>query len=237
MTTQKFYRGNRPAIRDDIAQAHAEAWSRLANPGTWWNGEERVAIARETRTAVACEPCESRTAHPQHAVLPQIAVDVIHRVRRAKGNLDPVWYEHSIERGLSDAHYVELIGVLASTIAIDAFTDALRLPRHQLPDPRPGAPSRVRPADAQLGLAWVPTIAPETNTARSLRLYEGKSAANIHRALSLVPDEVAGFFALDDVQYLPDAQLRDFAVEYRSIDHAQIELLAARVSALNQCVY
>ncbi len=62
-------------------------------------------------------------------------------------------------------------------------------------------------------------------------------AVNIHRALSLVPEEVKGFFDLDTAQYLPDAALRDFATEYRDLTHAQIELLAARVSAINRCHY
>jgi AhpD family alkylhydroperoxidase len=31
--------------------------------------------------------------------------------------------------------------------------------------------------------------------------------------------------------------MRDFDNEYQAIYHAQIELVASRVSALNQCVY
>ena len=31
--------------------------------------------------------------------------------------------------------------------------------------------------------------------------------------------------------------MRDFGREYRAITHAQIELLAGRISAINQCVY
>ncbi len=52
-----------------------------------------------------------------------------------------------------------------------------------------------------------------------------------------MPDEVVGFFDLDAVQYLPDRVLRDFGREYRAISHAQIELVAGRVSSLNGCVY
>jgi len=61
--------------------------------------------------------------------------------------------------------------------------------------------------------------------------------ANIMKALSLVPGEVRSFFDLVTHQYLPGAAMRDFAHEYRAISHAQIELLAARVSALNRCLY
>jgi len=38
-------------------------------------------------------------------------------------------------------------------------------------------------------------------------------------------------------QYLPGTAMRDFSREYRAISHAQIELLAARVSPLNRCFY
>ncbi|MYF85779.1 MAG: hypothetical protein F4178_04635 [Rhodospirillaceae bacterium] len=111
------------------------------------------------------------------------------------------------------------------------------LPRHALPAPAPGEPRRRRPAGAKDGLAWMPTVAPEDVTQAEAGMYDGLAAVNIHRALSLVPAEVVGFFDLDAEHYLPDAQLRDFGTEYRALTHAQIEFLAARVSAINQCVY
>ncbi len=80
-------------------------------------------------------------------------------------------------------------------------------------------------------------MAPEDVTPAEGDLYEGLGGANIHRALSLVPAEVGAFFDLDSIHYLPDAVLRDFGTEYRELTHAQIELLAARVSAINQCFY
>jgi len=52
-----------------------------------------------------------------------------------------------------------------------------------------------------------------------------------------VPDEVRRFFDLVSHQYMPPLAMRDFSREYRAISHSQIELLAARVSALNQCLY
>ena len=55
--------------------------------------------------------------------------------------------------------------------------------------------------------------------------------------MSLVPDEAKSFFDLVSHQYQGPLEMRDFAREYRAINHAQIELLAARVSALNQCLY
>ncbi len=57
------------------------------------------------------------------------------------------------------------------------------------------------------------------------------------RAMSLVPRAVIDFFDLDEALYLPNDAIRDFDNEYRALDHRQMELVAGRVSALNQCFY
>ena len=222
-------------IRDDLVAAHQRAWRRLAQPGTWWTGPQRVAIAAETRQAVTCKLCQQRQtavtpnavggSHDHFGMLPDPVIDVIHRVRMDASRLTATWYNRVIDGGLSDAAYVEIIGIVATIIAIDTFTHAMGLDLHALPSPADGDPT------------WVPTIAPEDVTEADQALYADLSGAHIHRALSLVPAEVLGFFDLDAVQYLPDAALRDFGREYRAITHAQIELLAARVSSLNQCFY
>jgi hypothetical protein len=99
-------------------------------------------------------------------------------------------------------------------------------------------PSRYRPAGAKPGGAWVPWLEPEDLSEAEAGLYPaGRSAANIMKAMSLVPEEVRSFFDLVSHQYMPPLAMRDFSREYRAISHAQIELLAARVSALNQCLY
>ncbi|ETX06265.1 MAG: hypothetical protein ETSY2_18150 [Candidatus Entotheonella gemina] len=234
-------------IRGDLVAAHQRAWRRLAQPGTWWTGAQRVAIAAETRQAVTCRLCQLRqTAVTPYAVsgqhdhlgeLSELIIDVIHRVRMDASRLTASWYNQVIDNGLSDAAYVEIVGVIATIIAIDTFTHAMGLAKHPLPSPVAGEPSRYRPDGAKPGMAWVPTIAPEDVVEADQMLYAELSGAHIHRALSLVPAEVLGFFDLDAVQYLPDAALRDFGREYRAITHAQIELLAARVSVLNQCFY
>ncbi len=241
------YRHSPLPVRSDLAAAHRRAWARLAVPGDWWSGAVRLAIAEETRAAPDCTFCRARKAalspsavagrHETATGLPEVLVEVIHRVRTDPGRLTRRFYEDAVAGGLSDAEYVETIGVMAAVIAIDSFCDAMHMPRHALPAPVAGEPRRRRPAGAKAGLAWVPTVAPEDLTEAEAGMYDGLAGANIHRALSLAPAEVAGFFDLDAAQYLPDAVLRDFGAEYRALTHAQIEFLAARVSAINQCVY
>ena len=121
--------------------------------------------------------------------------------------------------------------------ALDTFEIALGLPQRELPAPRAGAPTRHRPAGARRDLAWVHTVAPEALTPEDPDPYKMHGVKNIHRALSLVPQEVLNFFDLDVELYLKDHEIRDFTREYRALSHAQIELLAGRVSSLNGCYY
>jgi hypothetical protein len=57
------------------------------------------------------------------------------------------------------------------------------------------------------------------------------------RAMSLVPDEVRTLADLSAAHYLPNHRVRDPAAQQGSLSRPQIELIAGRVSALNQCFY
>ena len=152
----------------------------------------------------------------------------------------PTLFKHYVPGVLSAERFVELVGIVASTTADDAFHAILGLPLRPLPDPVSGLPSRKRPNGAAFDRAYVPMVAPnavDPSDADEAAMYAGRAGMYIHRALSLVPAEVVNFFDLDNVMYLPDAQLRDYGTEYRAITHAQIEFLAARMSALNRCTY
>ena len=91
------------------------------------------------------------------------------------------------------------------------------LPRHALPAPIASEPRRQPPAGAKEGRVRVPTVAAEDMTEAEAGVYDGLCAANIHRAPSLVPAGVTGFFDPDTVHRLSDAVLRDFGTEYRSL--------------------
>ena len=49
-------------IRDDLAAAQAKMLACLSEPGTWWTGAERRAIALEARAARDCTLCSERKA-------------------------------------------------------------------------------------------------------------------------------------------------------------------------------
>ena len=87
------------------------------------------------------------------------------------------------------------------------------------------------------------TLAPEDRTDEDPDLYREhpgpreRYGANIHRALSLVPHAMMQWWDMFECMYLTSATMRDFGREYRAVTHAQMEMLAARVAALNQCHY
>lgn len=237
------------AVRADIQAAHTTVWRKLAEPGTWWTGAERLAIAAEVRKAATCRLCAARKTalspsaaqggHDTAGRLPAAVVEMVHRITTDSARLSREWYEGLAAQGLPDTHYVEALGVLVRTISIDTFCRALGMPPHPLPSPVAGAPSRYRPQLAQDNGEWVPTFPPGELHGPDAELYNGRPAAPVLRALSLVPDEVRlSIFTLLPVQYMDPFRVRDPSCDPgRTINRAQIELLAARVSVLSQCFY
>lgn len=234
-------------IRDDLATARENSWDRLASPGTWWTGPERIAIAAETRRATNCALCRARKEalspfvidgeHDGGGELPDNIVEVIHRIRTDSGRLRKAWFDEALASGLTDTGYVEIVGIIATIAGLDTFDRAIGLPLRPLPAAKPGEPSRRRPRAARKTLAWVDTLADEDAAKEDPNPYPDLEPVNVHRAMSLVPAEVAGFFELDQALYLPQAAIRDLENEYRALTHSQLELIASRVAALNQCLY
>jgi hypothetical protein len=236
------------AIREDLAAAHRRALHHLGQPGTWWDGAQRVALMAEARHASGCALCRRRKealspaavagSHDSLDELPEIAVEVVHRIRTDPVRLTRRWFEGVIEAGLTPEQYAEIVSVVAHTVALDTFARGIGMSPLSLPNPAEGVPTRHRPAGAKPGPAWVPWIEAADITEAEAGTYpRSRPPANIHKAMSLVPAEVKSFFDLCEHHYLGPLEMRDFGHEFRAITHAQIELLAARVSALNRCFY
>ena len=234
-------------IRQGLDREVRRAWLRLAAPGTWWTGAERVAIAAEVRNARTCRLCSQRKValspytlrgdHDSQGDLAQPVVDVVHRIVTDAGRLKESWVRSTVTSGVTEEQYVEIVGIVALVTALDTFDHALGRALRPLPASVPGEPRKARPAGAQRDLAWVHTVAPQNLTPDDPDPYAVHGEKNIHRALSLVPQEVFNFFDLDIELYLKDDEIRAFGVAHRALTHAQIEMLAARVSALNGCYY
>ena len=235
-------------VRDDLILAHRRAWQRLAEPGTWWTGVERVAIAAESRAAVDCPLCRKRrealspfgeTGDHDRAtgdVLPPAAVDAIHRIVTDPTRLTGSWVRELASEGVPATHYVELLSVVVSVRSIDGFHRAMGIEPEPLPEPRAGEPSRRRPEAAVAGQAWVPMLPPRTPTGDEADLWKGPTG-NVIRAMSLVPDAVRWLKELSAAQYMDERAMTDFTRGRGPLSREQTELVAGRVSALNECFY
>jgi hypothetical protein len=235
------------SVRDDLAAAHRRAFVELARPGAWWSGAERVAIAAEVRRAACCALCRTRKAslspaagcgpHDSEGALPEAAVDAVHRIASDPARLSRGFYEKALAAGLGEGSYVELVGIVTQVVAVDAFCRALGAVPHPLPAPLPGEASRYRPAGVAAGEAWVPMIAQGRAGEAERDLLPGGRAPNVARALSLVPDAARATRSLLAAQYVPIERVPDVTFSERALTRAQMELVAGRVSALNECFY
>jgi alkylhydroperoxidase family enzyme len=247
MPTELDYSASPVPVRDDLKEAHQFIWEHLRSPGSWWTGSERVNMAEAARTSEDCRLCGERKGalspnavrgtHDGDGTLPENVVEVIHRVRTDPGRLSRDWYERRLAGGLSEEQYVEIIGVVTLCAGVDYFARALGVPPFALPAPKDGEPTRHRPASAVGGTAWVPMVEPADASGAESDLYAGIDfVPNIMKALSLVPDAARALQRSSNAHYVPVNKIADPSVR-RSLDRMQMELVASRVSALNECFY
>ena len=231
-------------VRSDLVEANERAFGRIAAAGTWWTGTERMGLAAEARRAPDCALCRARAEaltpsavdgeHEAAGPLPAAAVDAVHRLVTDASRLTRRWYEGLLAQGLTPGQYVEIVGVVSSVVSIDSFCRGIGAPPLPLPEPVPGEPSRYQPPGAAPEGAFVPMLARASG--EEADLWSGR-AGNVIRAMSLVPDAVRNLRELSAAYYVPHEQVANVRFSPRAISRAQIELVAGRVSALNECFY
>ena len=237
-------------VRDELADAHALVLTRLAEPGEWWTGAERIAIAANSRTVYQCAFCDERKAalspyavtgahvtDPVYdGVLPVEIIDILHLAMTDPTRMTASAIERLSDAGLSDAHYVEALGIGVAMRSIDQACRGLGVPLHQLPSPVAGEPSRVRPEVEPAGEAFVAMMPARQPVPPNDDLWDENSIFYGLRAMSLVPDAVRDLRILSAAQYIPLDKASDFT-HGRTLGREQLELLAGRVSAINDCFY
>lgn len=246
------YSQSKYPVREDLVDVHQMLLESFARSGTWWTGAERRAIASEARAAQECGLCAERKAalspfsvdgtHTGPGDLAPEIVDVIHRIVSDPGRLAQSWYDRVMAQGLlSEERYVELVAVTVLITAFDVFALAIGTQPSALPDAIAGSPTRKRPTTARVQGAWVPQIPVGALGGEDWTALYGdrEHVPQIGRALSLVPDEVATLFAVSGAHYMVLDHVGDpsYAEPGRSLDRLQMELVAARVSAINECFY
>jgi hypothetical protein len=243
------YSESKYPVRANFAEGHNRYWKRLAAPGNWLTGAERVAVAKEIRQARSCKLCSQRKAalspyqvdgtHDTASDLSDTMVEVIHRIITDSGRLTRTWFDGIIQRGLKVEEYIEILGTLVNLFSIDEFCRGIGVPLNELPEALAGEPSQYRPTSIveDGDGAWVPLLTSIVDSGPESDLWDGPGYY-IARALSLVPDEVRTLLDLSAIHYLEDREYMDLESSPQgTLSRIQTEVIAARVSALNGCFY
>jgi len=210
-----------PHIRDAIAAAHEQ----LRRTGTWFDAEQLGAIAGRARAVFGdrCLPPWQRELPTEVPGLVPAAVAVIDKIATDPGSVDRAWARARVAE-LGDGAYVELVGITAVAVIIDSYAYAAGEGPEPFAAPHadPGRPNCERPDGLGDIGAHVPMLDPFP-------------MANVARALSLVPSANAAFYTLVRPMY-SSAGFEDL-VWHTALSRPQVELVASRVAAMNECFY
>ena len=237
-----LYADSEYPVRAEIDETHAAQLDHLADPGTWGGAAQRLAVAREIREA--CYEAGVQEKHdgagPESDVeLPKAAREMIRHLAVSPQDFDQQSYEDARSGGLSDEEYVEIVGIVSRLTCMDVFARGIGVPLRPLPAAREGKASGARPGVAKKELAWVPTVPnlPEGGEEAKAIFGEGYRPY-ILRSVSLVPDEFRQAVELEEAQYLPmkNIMIKDYQ-HHEGFSRSQVELIAGRVSAINECFY
>lgn len=215
-----------------ILAAQSSAKRALLKPGDWLTAEQRKDAWLEVRDAesnaldaerkAALSPYSVAGEHEATEHLSAAAVEVIHRVASDPGRLTRSWADEHIEV-LGVGVYTELVGVVATATVVDRFDHAMGSAQHELGAAESGEPTRETPDGVGDVGAWVPQTL-------------GNTMANVSRTLSGVPVTNEAWRGLVDSHYSRGAQFMNLEWD-RALNRPQVELVAARVTALSECFY
>lgn len=200
-------------VRPELVAAFDGAWAEIAGPGTWWRGDERVAIADAARRAFQGD----RSPDP---ALPPAANEAAECIATEPDTTTESWVAE-ITEALDELRYVELVGIVARVVAIDTFCRLTGRPVVELPEPRAGEPSREPPPRA----------------VRRHRTWVAMAKPSAPLVLGAVPAALEAMNDVTDLLYMTEEQMADPDLRRGDLHRTQIELVAATVSHANQCFY
>jgi len=199
----------------------------LGRAGRWWTAPQRLAIASIAREAQPrplwdrIPPLETIPADDGDPLSPFVSalIEVV-AVDTASINREMV---DLISERIGDAAYAELSAIVAQVAAIDQLCHSLGTDLAPFPAASSGQPSRERPD----GMGDV---------GGHIHMSLHHEGANVARSLSLAAEDHDRWRGLVLSMYSRDAFLEMVWTD-RALTRPQVELLAARTSALNQCFY
>ena len=239
-----FYSDSRYPVREEVSGLHEREWDALARSGTWWSAEQRLALASEARRARCQAGIQEAAADEPNAVgadVPEAARGLAREIALGGTRIDRAFYERARAQGLGEEEYVETVGVVARLTNLDVFARGIGVPSRPLPEARDTRElARARPTTAIDEGAFTHSVpGGRRGGADGTDLYgDAYPVSNIVRSLSLVPAEAAGLIRVLETQYVPESKYEDYTFSSQpELSRAQVELIAARVSALNECFY
>ena len=233
-------------IRPDLTDAHAHVWEKLAAPGTWWNGAERLAMAEVVRTALddpdptppwVSASSSGRVAH--NPALSSQLQDAVYRLTRHAGTLTEDWYLSMRDAtAITHQQWVEVIDVVISVASVLRFAQLAGIDRPEFPTALDGEPLRQEQPSKPANHHWVPVVHLEDMTPELEPFYEGLPViAPVIRALSSVPAAMDTLSVLSSAQYIPNREMVDLNWSRGTLSRRQMEFVAGRLSAHRECFY
>lgn len=229
-------------VADFISDVHERQLENLEQPGTWGTSAQRIAVVAKARQS----GIDAGVLEGADDNLPGTEFELSKNVQRmiellavSPKDFTETDFEEAKSEGLSDEEYTEIVGLVSRLVSIDVFARALGVKLRPLPEPGSGSPTRQRPETAVQELAFVPTI-PNGAAGGELgrELYGGVPKPYIIRSLSLVPDEMRRHLEMEQVYYLPLKRIIDYDYQHHEgLNRVQVEVVAGRISAINECFY
>ena len=237
-----LYDDSKFEINEHLEEVHEKQLPEFGDSGTWGTGKQRLAIAGGARRAGIDTGLLEEPGHDSNKFdgeLSSVARKVVDHLAVSPKDFDESSYQDALKGGIREEEYVEIVGIVSRIVDLDVFARGIGVPLRPLPEAQPGEPSRKRPETARQEQAWVPTVPnlPEGGDVAKA-LYGDMPKGYIVRGLSLVPDELEKHVELEQAQYLPLKHIRDFGYQHhKGLNRAQVEVVAGRVSAINECFY
>ena len=210
-------------VRKDIINAHRQTWQAIARAGSFWSDSSRIEIAKQARVARAQRGELSFNRSYPDSTLSSEALEAVRKIAADAGKIERSWASKQVA-ALGEGPYAEVVSIVASVAAIDAFSEALGRPNEPLPSAAGGSCSQDKSKSATDFGGYLPMVDP----------WEGP---NVSRALSLVPTANQLFMTNVGSMYGGNGGGFNDMVWDGPLSRPQAELLAARVSSINECFY
>ena len=222
-------------LPDAVIDSFCAVYQGLSAPGQTLSSAQRIEVASRARDAAPRPLWESAPdlfsfEHAQSGSTPAGSAEALSpflqaladRVAVESRSLDSETVAAIIEI-VGDAMYAEVVAIVAQVVPIDHCLRAIDQPLEPLPQPGVGDPTNDRPEGLGDIGAFIEATTPfrGPNVARSLSLAGPDNALRLKVVRSMYSGTNFGEMVWSD----------------RALTRPQIELVAARTSALNECFY